>query len=130
MVSIEGVGAGFFVFSFTNNLLHSHVPVRYPRWLRAWVLSPHIHHVHHSRVAAHRDRNFGALFPYWDRACGTYLDVAFESGEIPFGLDDADDPFRHSIVRCYFYPVVAPLGRLRRRLLRGRQRHATLTTPG
>jgi sterol desaturase/sphingolipid hydroxylase (fatty acid hydroxylase superfamily) len=129
-ISIAGVGAGFFVFSFTNNLLHSHVPVRYPKWLRRWVLSPHIHHLHHSRAAAHYDRNFGAIFPYWDRLCRTYLDVEFESGEIPFGLDEVDDPFHHSIVRCYLYPIVAPLLRLRRRLPPGRRRRDTTLTPG
>jgi sterol desaturase/sphingolipid hydroxylase (fatty acid hydroxylase superfamily) len=129
VVSIAGVSAGFFVFSFTNNLLHSHVPVRYPRWLRPWVLSPHIHHLHHSRAAAHRDRNFGALFPYWDRACGTYLDVEFEIGEIPFGLDEPDDTFHHSILRCYTQPIVAPLDRLRRRLFRSHRRTTTIA-PG
>ena len=126
-ISIAGVGAGFFVFSFTNNLLHSHVPVRYPRGLRRWVLSPHIHHLHHSRAPEHRDRNFGALFPYWDRACRTYLDVEFECGEIPFGLDEADDAFHHSIVRCYTVPLIAPLDRMRRRLLRHRRPNPTVT---
>lgn len=107
-ISIWGMGVGFFVFSFTNNLLHSHVPVRYPKWLRPLVLSPHIHHLHHSRAVSHRNRNFGAIFPYWDRLCGTYVDEEFGPGDIAFGLDAPDDAFKHSIVRCYLYPLVVP----------------------
>jgi sterol desaturase/sphingolipid hydroxylase (fatty acid hydroxylase superfamily) len=107
-ISIWGMGVGFFVFSFTNNLLHSHVPVRYPKWLRPFVLSPHIHHLHHSRAATHRNRNFGAIFPYWDRLCGTYIDQEFAPGEVAFGLDPPDDAFKHSLVRCYLYPLVVP----------------------
>ncbi len=106
VISIWGLGAGFFVFAFTNHLLHAHVPVRYPKWLRPFVLSPHIHHLHHSRAAVHRDRNFGAIFPYWDRLCGTYLDADIEVGDVAFGLDD--DAFGHSLLRCYLYPFLVP----------------------
>jgi sterol desaturase/sphingolipid hydroxylase (fatty acid hydroxylase superfamily) len=126
VISIWGLGAGFFLNSFTNNLLHSHVPVRYPRWLRPLVLSPHIHHLHHSKARAHRDRNFGAMFPYWDRLCGTYLDVEVGLGEITFGLDGADDPFKHSLVRCYAYPFVAPFERIIRLVRRRRRAPSTV----
>jgi sterol desaturase/sphingolipid hydroxylase (fatty acid hydroxylase superfamily) len=124
VISIWGLGAGFFLNSFTNNLLHSHVPVRYPRWLRRFVLSPHIHHLHHSKARAHRDRNFGAMFPYWDRLCGTYLDVEVGLGDVAFGLDDADDPFKHSLVRCYVHPFVAPFEKIVR-FARRRRRAAS-----
>jgi sterol desaturase/sphingolipid hydroxylase (fatty acid hydroxylase superfamily) len=121
VISIWGLGAGFFLNSFTNNLLHSHVPVRYPTWLRPFVLSPHIHHLHHSRARIHRDRNFGAMFPYWDKLCGTYLDVEVVLGDVKFGLDHADDPFRHSLLRCYAYPLLVPFEKLAR-LVRRRRR--------
>jgi sterol desaturase/sphingolipid hydroxylase (fatty acid hydroxylase superfamily) len=121
MILIWGLGAGFFLNSFTNNLLHSHVPVRYPKWLRPFVLSPHIHHLHHSRERVHHDRNFGAMFPYWDRLCGTYLDIEVGLGDVKFGLDEADDVFKHSLLRCYLYPLVVPLEKLAR-LARRRRR--------
>ena len=38
------------------------------RWL---VVSPMFHRLHHSNKPQHRDKNFGALFPIWDRAFGT-----------------------------------------------------------
>ncbi|HZU83420.1 MAG TPA: sterol desaturase family protein [Polyangiaceae bacterium] len=115
-ITVWGLGVGFFVHMFTNNLLHSHVPVRYPRWLRPLVLSPHVHQLHHSRLAAHRDRNFGAVFPYWDRLCGTYLDIEVRLGELAFGLDAGEDPFKHSLVRCYLYPLAFPVLALVRKL--------------
>jgi sterol desaturase/sphingolipid hydroxylase (fatty acid hydroxylase superfamily) len=112
LLTVWGLGAGFFVHMFTNNLLHSHVPVRYPKWLRACVLSPHIHHLHHSRSPQHQNRNFGAVFPFWDRLSGTYLDERFEIGDLRFGLEPEADPFRHSIVRCYLHPVLRPFSSL------------------
>jgi sterol desaturase/sphingolipid hydroxylase (fatty acid hydroxylase superfamily) len=119
--SVWGMGAGFFVFSFANNLLHSHVPVRYPKWLRPFILSPHIHHLHHSRAPRHQNRNFGAIFPYWDRLCGTYIDEEFSPGEIAFGLEGPEDAFQHSLVGCYFYPLVVPIERLLRLVRRHKQ---------
>ena len=116
VLTVWGMGVGFLAFSFTNNLLHSPVPVRYPRWLRRFVLSPHIHHLHHSRLSAHHDRNFGAIFPYWDRLCGTYLDKEVGLGELTFGLDPAKDLFRHSLVRCYLVPLIVPVERATRAL--------------
>lgn len=111
MLTAWGMGVGFLAFSFTNNLLHSHVPVRYPRWLRPFVLSPHIHHLHHSRLRAHQNSNYGAIFPYWDRICGTYLDEEVGLDELTFGLDPTKDPFRHSFVRCYLTPLVLTVAR-------------------
>lgn len=102
--TVLGVGAGFFVYMFTVNLQHSHVPVRYPRWLGRLVLSPHVHHLHHSRAPEHRDCNFGVIFPYWDRLFGTYRDEA--PGELRFGLAPEEDPFGQSIVRCLTYPIL------------------------
>ncbi|HXX69905.1 MAG TPA: sterol desaturase family protein [Polyangiaceae bacterium] len=128
MLTVWGMGVGFLAFSFTNNLLHSPVPVRYPRWLRRFVLSPHIHHLHHSRLSAHQDRNFGAIFPYWDRLCGTYLDREVGLGELTFGLDPAKDLFRHSLLRCYLMPLFVPVERATRVLCSavGRWRRASL----
>jgi sterol desaturase/sphingolipid hydroxylase (fatty acid hydroxylase superfamily) len=80
------------------------VPVRYPRWLGRLVLSPHVHHLHHSRAPEHRDCNFGVIFPYWDRLFGTYRDEA--PAALRFGLAPEEDPFGQSVVRCLTYPIL------------------------
>ena len=90
VLTVYGMGAGFFIYMFTTNLHHCAVPVRYPRSLRNLVVSPHIHQVHHSSDARHHGRNFGVVFSIWDRIYGTYLDHEPGLGELSFGLDTAN----------------------------------------
>jgi len=35
------------------------------------IMSPVMHHVHHSTKREHLDRNFGFIFPFWDAIFGT-----------------------------------------------------------
>jgi sterol desaturase/sphingolipid hydroxylase (fatty acid hydroxylase superfamily) len=86
VVTVFGLGAGFFVYMFTVNLHHAPVPVRYPRWLRAVLISPHVHHLHHSIEPRHHDRNFGVVFSLWDRALASYLEESVASESLRFGL--------------------------------------------
>ncbi|MFV3076752.1 sterol desaturase family protein [Niveispirillum fermenti] len=60
-------GAGF------THLRHSPVPMPYPRWLSGWLISPHMHQLHHSMALEHRDRNFGTALAVWDRLFGTLV---------------------------------------------------------
>ncbi|MEO6748416.1 MAG: sterol desaturase family protein [Casimicrobiaceae bacterium] len=45
------------------------------------VVGPQAHRIHHSRDAAHADRNFAAVFPLWDLLFGTFC--APRAGEYP-----------------------------------------------
>ena len=103
VITISGLGAGFFVYMFTVNLHHAPVPLRYPEWLRLGLISPHVHHLHHSAAARHAACNYGVVFSFWDRVLNTYLDEASMPGELRFGLG-APDPFNHSIVRSLTLP--------------------------
>jgi sterol desaturase/sphingolipid hydroxylase (fatty acid hydroxylase superfamily) len=102
-VELLGMGVGFLIYMPTVHLHHSAVPIRYPRWLGSVLLSPHLHHLHHSRGSVHGDRNFGVIFPFWDRLFGTLHDERFERGALEFGLRRTD-PYRHSVLRCYLEP--------------------------
>jgi sterol desaturase/sphingolipid hydroxylase (fatty acid hydroxylase superfamily) len=84
--TIGGMGVGFFLYMFTVNLHHAPIPLRYPMILRCILISPHIHHIHHSRNEAHFGRNFGVVFSIWDRMFGTYLDQDVGLEELEFGL--------------------------------------------
>jgi sterol desaturase/sphingolipid hydroxylase (fatty acid hydroxylase superfamily) len=86
VITVAGLGAGFFIYMFTVNLHHAPVPVRYPRWLRAVLVSPHVHHIHHSREKRHHDSNYGVVFSFCDRAFGTYVDEEVGLRELRFGL--------------------------------------------
>jgi sterol desaturase/sphingolipid hydroxylase (fatty acid hydroxylase superfamily) len=103
--TIMGLGAGFFIFMLTVHLQHMHIPVHYPRWIARFVLSPHLHQIHHSAETRHLNRNFGGIFPYWDRLFGTYYDEKLEIGSIRFGINSAD-PIQDSIWRCYLNPLI------------------------
>ncbi|MBM4254046.1 MAG: sterol desaturase family protein [Deltaproteobacteria bacterium] len=86
VITVFGMGAGFFVYMFTTNLHHCHVPVCYPRILRWLLVSPHQHQLHHSRDPRHFDCNFGVVFSFWDRAFGTLRHESVGVGELVFGI--------------------------------------------
>lgn len=85
--TIAGMGPGFFLYMFTVNLHHAPLPIRYPRWLRRFLISPHIHHIHHSRAPEHHGKNFGVIFSFWDLWFGTYWDQEVGLGELEFGVE-------------------------------------------
>jgi len=64
---------GFFalLFGFTGSFRHYHVQFRYWPWLEKWLQSPAMHHVHHSYLEKHWDKNFAAVTSIYDRLFGT-----------------------------------------------------------
>jgi sterol desaturase/sphingolipid hydroxylase (fatty acid hydroxylase superfamily) len=52
-------------------LLHLDTRVRFGS-MNQWLANPEFHRVHHSAAPEHRDQNFAAIFPIWDRLFGTY----------------------------------------------------------
>lgn len=63
-----------------DTLRHSHVPVRFGGIERI-VMSPHMHHIHHSSAEEHIDRNFGLNLSVFDWMFGTLYRP--EKGERP-----------------------------------------------
>lgn len=86
-------GAGFFwmVLGFNGAFRHYHVAFHYPRWLSRWLHSPVMHHVHHSYLPQHRDRNLAAVTSVWDRLFGT-LYVPARDEDTPWGLGPEAQP--------------------------------------
>jgi sterol desaturase/sphingolipid hydroxylase (fatty acid hydroxylase superfamily) len=76
--------------------LWSHANLRLPppldRALRWLLVTPAMHHVHHSARQAETDSNYGDVFSVWDRLFGTYtaLDEACLR-QVRFGLGEAHD---------------------------------------
>jgi sterol desaturase/sphingolipid hydroxylase (fatty acid hydroxylase superfamily) len=48
------------------------VPRGLDRILQIVLITPNMHRIHHSVFEADHDRNFGTIFPWWDRVFGTY----------------------------------------------------------
>lgn len=66
------------------------LPDKVDKILRALIVTPDMHRVHHSRWQPETDSNFSALFSFWDRLARTFrLNPDPES--IHLGLDDFDN---------------------------------------
>lgn len=61
-----------------------------PDAVLGWVLmTPRLHRVHHSTLAAHHDTNFGGVLTVWDRLFGTLREVPAREGDaLSFGLTE------------------------------------------
>jgi sterol desaturase/sphingolipid hydroxylase (fatty acid hydroxylase superfamily) len=71
----------------TNHWMHANLRFR-SRFLEAFLVTPRIHHVHHSMDPRHRNRNFGSLFCIWDRMFGTFFDPDDVEAPLEFGIPD------------------------------------------
>lgn len=77
--------------------------VNVERWLRAWIVTPDLHRVHHSADSVESMSNFGIVFSWWDRLAGTYRAPTARS-PLAFGLDEVRDSRRLSLVRLLIMP--------------------------
>jgi sterol desaturase/sphingolipid hydroxylase (fatty acid hydroxylase superfamily) len=76
----------------TSMFNHANValPSRLERWVRRVLVTPDMHRIHHSVIAAERDSNYGFCLSVWDRLLGTY--TSREHGELDIGLASWRDP--------------------------------------
>jgi sterol desaturase/sphingolipid hydroxylase (fatty acid hydroxylase superfamily) len=70
---------------------HSNVnfPEKVDRWLRALIVSPAVHRVHHSRAQMETDSNYSIIFSFWDRIGGTFR-LRKDGRPVNFGLAEYD----------------------------------------
>lgn len=91
-----------------SHLRHSHVALRFPRWLSHVLVSPHMHQAHHSADAAQHDTNFATVFALWDWMFGTlYLPAKGE--RFRFGVDAPPAPEASAPAARAAAPAPAPL---------------------
>ena len=67
------------------------LPEKTDRWLRAWIVTPAMHKVHHSRIQAETDSNYTSLLSIWDRLFGSFR-LRPDLAVIEIGLDDWSEP--------------------------------------
>ena len=81
-----------FLFGFNGSFRHYHVQFHYPYWLSKWLHSPVMHHIHHSYLPQHWDKNFAAVTSLWDRMFDTlYIPEADEHTPWGIGPETQDD---------------------------------------
>jgi sterol desaturase/sphingolipid hydroxylase (fatty acid hydroxylase superfamily) len=106
--TIAGVNVFNFLFLvFGANLRHSHIGLRYPRFIEKWVISPYQHQIHHSDNQEHFDKNMGSELAILDRVVGTLL-VSEQVQKIRFGLgaNKADS------LKSFWGNLIAPFKKL------------------
>lgn len=81
---------GFIVLFFAGTLTHTHIFLRFPRWLSHLIVSPAMHQVHHSNLPKHHNKNFASAFALWDWLFGT-LYLPSKGEKIKFGLGDVGE---------------------------------------
>lgn len=91
--TLPGLAASF---AFCQLYNHANVTVRWTPVSWA-IVSPKAHRIHHAKVPALYDRNFGTLWTFWDRLFGTFVDEREVRDDFPLGIDEAPNPVRASV---------------------------------
>jgi len=72
-----------------------HANIALPAWLdrviRAIIVTPFMHKVHHSRWQPETDSNYASLFSWWDRLFGSFR-MRDDPHALRFGLDEFSQP--------------------------------------
>jgi sterol desaturase/sphingolipid hydroxylase (fatty acid hydroxylase superfamily) len=110
VIALGAPAAAVLAFELALNLgsLFNHGNVRMPagldRVLRAFIVTPDMHRVHHSIVPEEINSNFGFFLSWWDRLFGTYR-AAPRAGHdaMTIGVRDTRDPS----VCAGFWPMLA-----------------------
>jgi sterol desaturase/sphingolipid hydroxylase (fatty acid hydroxylase superfamily) len=91
---------------FTVVQVH-HANIALPPWLdralRAVVVTPFMHKVHHSRWQPETDSNYSSLFSFWDRLFGT-LRLREDPRTLQYGLAEFDPPKHHTLAGLLITP--------------------------
>ena len=89
----------FFTFFTHANL---RLPDRLDRILCTVFVTPNMHKVHHHFERPWTNCNYGNLFSWWDRLCGTFAYVEME--RLRYGLDVLDDRDDPTALGLFFLP--------------------------
>ncbi len=105
LFTILGVNVFIFLFNVAgSNLRHSHIGIRYWKWLEYILISPAQHQLHHSISVKHFDKNFGAVLAIWDWIFGS-LHHSEEFDSLTLGLDGDEENEPHKITNLYLNPI-------------------------
>jgi sterol desaturase/sphingolipid hydroxylase (fatty acid hydroxylase superfamily) len=73
--------------------------------LRRLLVTPDMHRIHHSALVAEGNRNFGNVFPWWDRVFATYQSAPVrEHRSMDLGLAEARSPAEVTLPKLLLLP--------------------------
>ena len=82
------------------------LPQRLDRAMRAIIVTPFMHKVHHSRWQPETDSNYSSLFSFWDRLFRTFQ-LRNDPRTLQLGLDEFDQPGHQSLLGLLATPFKA-----------------------
>ncbi len=103
--TIAGANAVWAATNYIGGVLrHSQFWISFGPRVERWLVSPAMHHIHHSDDPKHYDTNMGGALAIWDRMFGTinYADETVKQ----FGIGEETKEFR-SLSGIYFRPFVS-----------------------
>lgn len=101
IVGIDVAEGALNIFQHANIRL----PARIGDALRYVLITPDTHRIHHSDDIAEQNTNFGAIFPWWDRAFGTYRrEPAAGHERMGLGLRELPQPDGSSLLGMLAMP--------------------------
>lgn len=82
------------------------LPQRWDRVLRAALVTPDVHRVHHSVRVDESRSNFGSILTWWDRLFGTFrAEPAGGQLGMVIGLEELRDPRQLTLARVLWMPI-------------------------
>ena len=102
------LGANIFTFFFNifgSNLRHSHIGIKYWKWVEYIIISPAQHQVHHSISKKHYDKNFGVAFAFWDWIFGSHHHSE-DTDTLILGIEKHSGDETHTLTNLYFRPIM------------------------
>ena len=114
------LGANIFSFLFNvlgSNLRHSHIGIKYWKWLEYVIISPAQHHVHHSVSKKHYDKNFGVAFAFWDWIFGSHHHSE-DTDSLILGVDAYQGDEAHTLTNLYFKPILEIINIFKRKFIK------------
>jgi sterol desaturase/sphingolipid hydroxylase (fatty acid hydroxylase superfamily) len=101
LIAYEAVAVGFALWDHANLRL----PPRFDDIARLLIVTPAMHHVHHSAFRVETDSNYGDMLSIWDRMFGTYRELDEKALEaMRIGLGDVSDVHAASLPRLLRSP--------------------------
>ena len=79
------------------------MPESVDRFLQLLIVTPNMHKIHHSRIAAETDSNYSNIFSIWDRLLGTYT-CRTEYRTLRYGLDSFDSKQKQRLKELIIEP--------------------------
>ena len=117
------LGVNIFIFLFNvfgSNLRHSHIGIRYWKWLEFILISPAQHHLHHSVSKEHHNKNFGVSLAIWDWIFGS-LHHSEETDSLILGIGNSNNDNMHNLRNLYTQPILEIWILIKKRLNRFKQ---------